>query len=273
MAKKITIIEPPKGSRGLHLGELWSYRELAWMMTLRDIKVRYKQTVLGVAWAVIQPLTAMLIFTFIFGRLAKIPSDGLPYPVFVFSGLLAWNFFSSAVSSGGTSTLGAAGMISKVYFPRMIVPLSSIGVSIIDFLVALLLLAILMLIYGIAPSVQFLLFPFFFFGLAIAAIGMSTWLAAVTVVYRDFRFVIPFMLQIWMYLTPVIYPITFIPQELRWIIYLNPIVGWVTGMRAAVLGGPIDWLGVAISALLTLLIFWLGLRYFERSERRFADVI
>ena len=273
MHEKLTIIRPPTKANKLDLSELWEYRELLWTMMMRDIKVRYKQTVLGVAWAIIQPLTIMLIFTLIFGRLAKIPSDGLPYPVFVFSGLIAWNFFSSAVSSGGASMVSASGMISKVYFPRLVVPLASIGVSVIDFTISLVLLFIIMLIYAIAPSWQLVFFPLFTIGLALAAIGTSSWLTSVTVVYRDFRFVLPFMMQIWMYITPVIYPVSFIPENYRWVIYLNPVLGWIDGIRAAVLGTPIDWLAVFLSAIFTAVILYFGLRYFERSERRFADVI
>jgi len=273
MSQKLTIIKPPSAQRRINIRELWEYRELAWMLILRDIKVRYKQTVLGVAWAVIQPLTTMLIFTLIFGRLAQIPSDGIPYPIFVFSGLLAWNFFSSAVSSGGTSMVGAGGMISKVYFPRLVIPMSSIGVSVIDFLVSLVILIVMMFIYSLAPSWQIVFFPVFAFGLMVAAIGVSTWLTAITVVYRDFRFVIPFMIQIWMYLTPVIYPVSFIPEQWRWLIYLNPVLGWVDGIRATLLGEPIDWLAAGISGVLTAAILVFGLRYFERAERRFADVI
>lgn len=273
MSNKVTVIKPQQGSRGLNLNELWEYRELVWMMMMRDVKVRYKQTVLGVAWAVIQPLTTMLIFTLIFGRLAKIPSDGMPYPVFVFSGLIAWSFFSSAVSSGGASMVGAAGMISKVYFPRLVVPIASIGVSVIDFAVSFCILLIIMLVYNIGPSWQVIYFPFFAIGLAVAAIGVSTWLTAITVVYRDFRFVIPFMIQIWMYLTPVIYPVSFIPEKWRWLIYMNPILGWVDGIRSSLLGRPIDWYAVAFSFVFTLALLFFGLRYFERSERRFADVI
>ena len=205
MTKPVTIIEPPKNIRGIQLSELWEYRELAWVMMLRDIKVRYKQTVLGVVWAIIQPLTAMAIFTFIFGRLAQIPSDGFPYPVFVFSGLLAWNLFSSAVSSGGVSLLGASNMISKVYFPRLIIPIASIGVSLIDFVVSFIILLVLMFIYSVGLSWQIVLFPVFVIGLVLVAIGISTWLTAVTVVYRDFRFVLPFMIQIWMYITCLLY--------------------------------------------------------------------
>ena len=243
------------------------------MLMMRDIKVRYKQTVLGIAWAVIQPLTMMLIFTFIFGRLAKIPSDGMPYPVFVFSGLLAWNFFSSAVSAGGMSMVGASGMISKVYFPRMVVPLSTIGVSAVDFCVSAILLFLIMLWFATGVGWQLLLFPVFMLGLLVCAVGVSLWLAAITVSYRDFRFVIPFMLQIWMYVTPVIYPLSFIPDDWRWIAYLNPVLGWVDGVRAAILNLPIDWFAVMTSSAWTLLLLMFGLRYFRRAERRFADVI
>lgn len=273
MTKLIQIIEPPKRSAGLQLKELWEYRELAWTMMLRDIKVRYKQTVLGLLWAIIQPLTTMVIFSFIFGRLAQIPSDGVPYPVFVFSGMLAWNLFSSAVSSGGMSMVGAAGMISKVYFPRLIVPLSSIGVSAIDFLISFGILLILMLVYSIGISWQIVLFPFFVFGLLLSAIGLSTWLTAITVVYRDFRFVLPFMIQIWMYVTPVIYPLSFIPSKWQWLLYLNPVAGWVGGIRATILGTPIQWNSVCVSLIFSVVLLIVGLRYFEKAEKRFADVI
>ncbi len=273
MTKQTTIIKPPSGRTTYQLAELWEYRELAWMFLVRDIKVRYKQTVLGFAWAVIQPLTMMVIFSVIFGRLAKFPSDGIPYPVFVFSGLLAWTFFSSAISAGGVSMVGASSMISKVYFPRLVIPLASLGVSTVDFLVSFVLLIIIMAFYSIGVSWQIVFFPFFVLGLFVLAMGMSTLLTAITVVYRDFRFVIPFMVQIWMYVTPVIYPLSFIPEEWRWVIYFNPVVGWVNGIRSSILGMPIDWFGVMISSLFALLILIIGLRYFKKSERRFADVI
>lgn len=273
MSKHLTVIEPPRRTGKTKFKELWEYRELAWMMMLRDIKVRYKQTVLGVAWAVIQPVTMMLIFSFIFGRLAKIPSDGMPYPVFVFSGLLAWNFFSMAVSSSGNSMIGAAGMISKVYFPRLIVPLAAIAVGGVDFCISLVLLIIIMIIYSVGISWQIVFFPLFVFGLLLCAVGTGAWLSAITVSYRDFRFVIPFMMQIWMYVTPVIYPLSFIPADYRWLAYINPVFGWVDGIRAAILGNVINWNGIAVSAVWTIGILYLGLRFFERSERRFADVI
>ncbi len=273
MRSDITIIKPKVGWQSLDFRELWRYRELLLSLVMRDIKVRYKQTVLGFSWAIIQPLTTMVVFTLLFGKLAKIPSDGVPYPVFVFSGLLAWNFFQSAVSAGGVSLLSAGGMISKVYFPRIIVPLASIGVSVVDFCISMLILFCLMAIYTLPPTPQMLFLPLFFCGLALTSFGLSAWLSAVTVSYRDFRFVIPFVLQIWMYVTPVIYPVSFIPEKWRFLIYFNPISGWVEGIRSSVLGRDIDWAAIGISSLLTLVIAYIGLKYFERADSRFADVI
>lgn len=273
MTTQVTIIKPRHGWRTLDFSELWQYRELLFAMAMRDIKVRYKQTVLGVAWAVIQPVASMIVFSVIFGGLAKIPSDGLPYPVFVFSGLLAWNFFSSSISTGGVSLLSAGGMISKVYFPRIVVPLATIGVSMVDFIIAVVILLALMFYYQVAFTFGMLLVPLLFLGLLFTAIGISAWLSAVTVAYRDFRFVIPFMLQIWMYLTPVIYPLSFIPTHWQWVLKFNPILGWVEGIRAAFLGRPIDWSLVGISGVLTLVLLFIGIRYFEKAERRFADII
>ncbi len=273
MSTEIITIKPRQGWRSVDFAELWRYRELLLALSTRDIKVRYKQTVLGVAWAVIQPLTAMVVFTLIFGGLAKIPSDGLPYPVFVFSGLLAWNFFSAAVAASGTSLLSAGGMISKVYFPRIIVPLATIGVSMVDFAVAVIILLVLMLIYGVPFTLGIVLVPIFFVGLLLTAIGVGTWLAAVTVAYRDFRFVIPFMLQIWMYVTPVIYPLSFIPERFQWLLKLNPILGWVEGIRASFLGRAVQWDLIGISLAITVVLLFIGIRYFEHAERRFADII
>lgn len=273
MSQKLTIIKPVSGRLKLNLAELWEYRELAWMMMLRDIKVRYKQAALGVAWAVIQPVTTMLIFTLLFGRLAKIPSDGVAYPVFVFSGLLGWTFFSSAVSNCANSMVGSAAMVSKVYFPRLVIPFASIGVSLIDFLCSFVVLLLLMFIYSIELSWQIILVPMFLFGLLLSVLGVGLFLSAVTVTYRDFRFIVPFMLQIWMYITPVIYPVSFIPESYRWLIYLNPVNGWVSGMRSAFISTPIDWTAVLFSVILTAILLVLGTRYFVVAERRFADVI
>lgn len=268
-----TVIQPNPQWSFIDLKELWDYKELVWVMIVRDLKVRYKQTVMGVAWAVIQPLLMILIFTIIFGKLAKIPSDGYPYPVFVFSGLLAWNFFSSSVSTSGISLVNSSNLVSKVYFPRIIIPISSIGVSLIDFLISAFLLVLMMAFYAQTLSIQILLLPLFLFGLMVLSIGFGSWLASVTVVYRDFRYVITYLMQIWMYLTPVLYPAQFVPEQWRWVLYLNPIYGWISGIRASFLGQPIDLLATLISAFMSLAIFILGMFYFEKTQRRFADII
>ncbi|MEO0368174.1 MAG: ABC transporter permease [Pseudomonadota bacterium] len=273
MRRHSTLITATPVTGSAKLRELWEYRELALSMMLRDIKVRYKQTVLGVAWAVLQPVLTMIIFTVIFGGLAQIPSDGFPYPVFVYSGLLAWNLFSTGVSMSGASMIGAGNMISKVYFPRLIVPLAALGVGVVDFLVSFCVLILLMFGFGMLPSAQIIFFPIFLVGLLGTAIGVGTWLAAVTVAYRDFRFVIPFMVQIWMYITPVIYPASFIPEAWRWLFYFNPVFGWVAGIKSSILGTPIDWVAVGSSLCLTILLIALGLKYFTHAERRFADII
>lgn len=273
MSKLVTIISPSQTNASLGIKELWKYRELVSILAMRDIKVRYKQTALGIAWSVIQPLFMMIIFSLLFGRLAKIPSDGVPYPVFVFSGLLMWNFFSTGITGCSNSLTGSAAMISKVYFPRMVIPLASIGVSMIDFLISACVLLLIMAIYSVGVTWQILLVPIFALGVFMSVLGIGLWLSAITVTYRDFRYIVPFMTQIWMYLTPVIYPVTFIPAEWRWVIYLNPIVGWVSGARSAFLGTHIDWLAVACSFVLSALLLIVGLKYFARAEQRFADVI
>ncbi len=267
------VIRPRQAISSTNFTELFAYRDLWLAMIARDIRIRYKQTVLGIGWAVIQPVLTMLIFTLIFGRLAKIPSDGVPYPVFVFSGLLAWNLFSASVSSAGNSMVGAASLVTKVYFPRLIVPLSSLGVAVVDFLIACVILFILMLFFGVDFSWQIITLPIWVAGLLLTAIGVGTWLAAVTVTYRDFRFLIPFMVQLWMYLTPVVYPVSFIPERWQWLAYLNPINGWISGIRASFLGQPIDSLSIVFSFIWMCVLLVIGVRYFFKTERWFADVI
>jgi len=271
--QQLTVIKPNSQWNFVNFAELWSYRELVWVMIVRDLKVRYKQTVMGVAWAVIQPLTMIAIFTLIFGKLAKIPSDGYPYPVFVFSGLLAWNFFSASITTSGVSLISASNVVTKVYFPRIIIPISSIGVSLVDFLISVVLLLIMMLFYSQAITLNILLLPFCLAGLMVLSIGFGSWLASVTVMYRDFRYVITYMLQIWMYLTPVLYPISFVPEKWRWLLYLNPMYGWINGIRASFLNQPIDSLGMLISFSISIIIFIVGMFYFERAQQRFADII
>ena len=269
----LTVIEPTKGWRTLDLRELWAYRELLWVLTARDVKVRYTQTSLGVLWALIQPVMMMLVFTLLFSRLAKISSDGLPYPVFVFAALLPWTFFASAVGNAGNSLVGSSHLISKVYFPRLIIPLASIGAWLLDFAIATLLLLAMMLWYGIGWTWQLLAVPLLVLGVIFAALGVGTLLSALTVAYRDFRYVIPLMLQLWMYATPVAYPSSAVPPKWQWLIHLNPMAGLIEGFRSAFLGLPFDWVAIAISVASAMAIFVIGIAYFERVERGFADVI
>jgi lipopolysaccharide transport system permease protein len=269
----VTVIEPSRGWRSLDLKELWAYRELLWVLTERDIKVRYKQTVLGAAWAVIQPLMLMVVFSVFFGKLAKMPSDGIPYPIFAYCALLPWTFFANALSSSAGSVVGSANLISKVYFPRLIVPLSSIGSWLVDFAIATLILLGLMLYYGIGWTVNLLAAPLLVVAVTFVALGVGTLLAALTVAYRDFRYVIPFLLQFWMFATPVVYPASLVPERWQWVMHLNPMSGLVEGFRSAFLGRPFDVSAIGLSLVVALLLFAVGVAYFEKVERRFADFV
>lgn len=243
------------------------------MLAQRDIKVRYKQTVLGVAWAMIQPLTTMLLFTLVFGRLAKIPSDGLPYPIFVYAALLPWTFFANAISTSSNSLVGQQHLISKVYFPRLIIPLSSVGTGLIDFAVSSVILLVLMVWYGVGWSANLLAVPFLILAVIFIALGVGTFLSALTVTYRDFRYVVPFMVQFWMFATPVVYPASLFPEQWRWVLFLNPMAGLIEGFRSAFLHRPFDWTGIGISMAVAAVVFLIGIFYFEKMERRFADII
>ena len=268
-----TIIRPTSGWKKIDLAELWQYRELLLAFCMRDIKVRYKQTVLGATWAILQPLVTMVIFTVIFGRLAKIPSDGYDYQVFVYAGLLPWMFFANTVSTSSGSLVGSAHMVSKIYFPRLVVPLSSVGSGLVDFLVSTVILLLLMLVYQVDWTWRLTLAPFFLLGVMLTALGIGTALSALTVSYRDFRYVVPFMVQIWMYLTPVVYPVSFIPERWQWLLFLNPMSGYIDGFRSVFLGKPFDVTAILFSVVITAVVFVFGLRYFRKVEQRFADII
>lgn len=269
----ITVIEPLQGWRMLDWRELWAYRELLWVLTARDVKVRYKQTVLGAAWAVLRPVTAMLIFSVVFGRLAKMPSDGIPYPIFVYAALLPWTFFANAVSTSGQSLVGSTHLVSKVYFPRLIIPLSSIGAGVVDLLISTAILLLMMLWYRVGWGVQLLAAPLLLAAVVFTALGIGTLLSALTVAYRDFTHITPFMVQVWMYVTPVVFPVSLVPEQWRWLLYLNPMAGMVEGFRSAFLGRPFDFIGLGISLAASMVIFLIGVAYFEKVERRFADII
>ena len=269
----VTEITPPKGWRMLDWRELWAYRELLSVLTMRDIKVRYKQTVLGAAWAIIRPFLTMVIFSVVFGQLAKMPSDGYPYPVFVYAALLPWTFFAAAISTSGQSLIGSSNLVSKVYFPRLIIPLSSVGAGLIDLLISTGILLLLMLWYGVGWTWNLLAVPLLLMAVVFAALGVGTLLSALTVSYRDFTHLTPFLVQIWMYVTPVIFPVTLVPERWQWLLYLNPMTGLVEGFRSAFLGKPFDLVGLGISFSIAVIIFVAGLAYFEKVERRFADII
>jgi lipopolysaccharide transport system permease protein len=269
----VTVIEPVRGWRSLDLRELWAYRELLLVLTMRDVKVRYKQTVLGATWAILQPFMAMVVFTIFFGHLAKMPSDGFPYPVFVYSALVPWTFFANAITSSSNSLVGSAHLVSKVYFPRLIIPLSAVGVGIVDFGIAASILLGMMIFYGVGWSLNLLMAPVLLLAIMFTALGAGTCLSALTVSYRDFRYVVPFMLQLWMFVTPVVYPASLVPAQWRWLLYLNPMAGLIEGFRAAFLGQAFDFFGLAVSAGVAITLFFIGVMFFERFERRFADII
>jgi lipopolysaccharide transport system permease protein len=267
------IIEPRGKLAGFQFRELWNYRELLRFLVVRDIKVRYKQTMLGGLWAILQPFMNMVVFTIFFGHFAKIPSDHLPYPIFVYTALLPWQFFSGGIGSCGNSLVANSHLISKVYFPRMIIPAASLGAGCLDFLIALIILVLMMIYYSIYPGMGILLFPFLMALVAVAALGVGMILAALNVAYRDFRYVIPFLVQFWLFATPVIYPVSIVPAQWRWLINLNPMAGLITGIRSSLLNLPLSWTDIWISGAISIGLFVSGIFYFKKMERRFADII
>jgi lipopolysaccharide transport system permease protein len=267
------VIEPVRGWRSLDLKELWAYHELLWALAMRDISIRYKQTILGFAWAVLQPVALMVVFSILFGRLANLPSDGAAYPIFVFAGLLPWQFFSSALGASSNSLVGSSHLISKVYFPRLIIPISSMGSALADFLAGLVVLLVLMAFYGVGLSPRLLMAPLLTLGVFLTALGAGTFLSALVVSYRDFRFVVPFMMQLWMFVTPVIYPLSMVPERWRWVFDLNPMSGLIEGFRSAVLNKPFDLPAIGFSMLIAVAFLAVAIAYFEKVERQFADVI
>jgi lipopolysaccharide transport system permease protein len=270
---RLHVYRRRQGIAALDWAELWEYRELLYFLVWRDVKVRYKQAALGAGWAVLQPTMAMVIFTIIFGRLVKLPTDGSPYPVFVYAGLLPWTFFSNAVSTAANSLVNSANVITKVYFPRVIVPLAAVGAGLVDFSVAFLLLIVLLVWYHIPLTPWFALVPVFLLLTIIAAVGIGTVLSALTVNYRDFRWVLPFAIQVWLYATPVTYASSVVPVKWRVAFGLNPMAGVVEGFRSAVLGRPPLWTLVETSAVVAVVTLVLGLVYFQRVERTFVDVV
>jgi len=271
--KPLVVIKPRQSWVALDLRNLWSYRELLYFLIWRDVKVRYKQTVLGVAWAILQPLVLILIFTVIFGRVAGLPSDGIPYALFAYAGVVTWTFFSSAVAKSANSLVGSAHLITKVYFPRMMIPAAAVCAAVVDLVLAFVVLVPLMVYYGVMPKWQIVaIFPVI--GLLILlAFGVGMWMSALNVKYRDVGFVIPFVIQIWMFLSPVIYPSSALPPKFRMIMMFNPVSGIIEASRSALFGLPFNWLAIVTSCGITLLTLACAAFWFRRMEREFADVV
>lgn len=267
-------IRPSKASMAIDLREIWAYRELLYFLTWRDLKVRYKQTALGVAWAIIQPLFTMLIFTLFFGKLAGVPSDGVPYPVFVYGGLLVWTFFANAVTNSGNSLVGNSNLLTKVYFPRMIIPGAAVGAGLVDFFIAFVIVVGLMIYYGVSVTWSVVMLPPLIVLTTLLALGVGMWMSALNVKYRDIRYALPFMIQLWMFVSPVIYPLSFVPQKWRWVLAFNPLTGLIEGFRASLFGRrAFDWVSLGISAAITLVLLTYAAYAFRKMERSFADIV
>jgi lipopolysaccharide transport system permease protein len=270
----VIVVKPSRGWIALKLNELWEYRELLYFLTWRDIKVRYKQTVLGAAWAIIQPFFTMVVFSLFFGRLAKMPSDGVPYPIFAYAALVPWTFFAYGLSQSSNSLVGNANLIKKVYFPRLVVPISSVISGSVDFVLAFIVLVGMMLVYGIFPTINIIWLPFLLLLTFVTALGVGLWLSAMNVQFRDVRYTVPFLTQFWLFATPIAYPSSLLSEPWRTLYGINPMVGVVEGFRWALLGtdtapGPI----IIVSSLVALVLLVGGTFYFRRMEKTFADVV
>jgi lipopolysaccharide transport system permease protein len=273
--RPLTVIDPPRGWQLVNVRELWRFRELVYFLTLRDVKVRYKQTLLGVAWAILQPLLMMLVFAIFFGRMAGVPSGDLPYPLFAYAGLLPWTFFATAITNAGNSIVGSERLVTKIYFPRLAMPFAAVGAAVVDFIVAFGLLLAMMVYYGVTPGINLLLTPVIFGLITLAALGIGTLLAALNVAYRDVRYVIPFLVQVWMFATPTVYmqPKGMPAGWSRIILSLNPMTSLIAAFRASTLGGPIPWEPPGMAAVAVILAFVVGCLYFRKVEDGFADII
>lgn len=272
---EVVVIKPAKGLVPLNLKEVWKYRELVFFLVWRDLKVRYKQSVLGALWAILQPFITMVIFTIVFGNLAKIPSDGLPYPIFSYTATVPWAFFAAALGVSARSMLTSGNMISKIYFPRIIVPLASVVANLVDFAIAFVLLIAMMFYYHITPTLNMLYLPLFLLLALIIALGVGLWLSALVVMYRDMNYVLGFIPTLWQYLSPVVYPASMIPDKYRLIYSLNPMTGVIEGFRWALLGSKVSVtpLMFALSAGISVIVFITGMYFFRRMERIFSDML
>lgn len=267
-------IEPSKGWIQLDLKELFAYRELLYFLVWRDIKVRYKQTALGAAWAILQPFLTMIVFSLFFGRLAGMPSEGVPYPIFSFAGLVPWQFFANGLSQSANSLVGSANLVTKVYFPRLTIPIAAVLSGLVDFSLAFLVLIGMMLVYGITPTKNVVFLPLFLLLAFITSLGAGLWLSALNVQYRDVRYTVPFLIQLWLFATPIAYPSSIVPDQWRWIYSLNPMVAVVEGFRWALLDTYITLnIMILVSSIAAIAVFVSGAFYFRRMEASFADVV
>jgi len=272
-SEPVVVIEPGRKWKFLGLKDIWAYRELLFFLTWRDVKVRYKQTALGAAWAILQPLFMMLIFTIFFGRLAGVESSGVPYPLFALGGLVPWTFFSNSVTSSSNSLVGSANLITKVYFPRLIVPAAALMAGLVDFALSFMLLVALMIWYRVGLTVQILFLPFVTLLMVLFSLGVGTWMSALNVKYRDVRFALPFLIQLWLFVSSVILPSSSVGPRARWLLRFNPMSGIIEGYKAALFGVPFDWTALGIATLITIVVLLYSAYFFGRIERSFADII
>jgi lipopolysaccharide transport system permease protein len=272
--RQVHVIQAGKtvGSRVL---ELWQYRELLYFLAWREVKLRYRQTVLGALWAILQPLITMAIFALLFGRLAGLErrTGDTPYPLYVFIGLAPWTFFANALTNSSTSLIGNVNLVTKVYFPRLIIPMAAVGAGLVDLAISLFVLVVLAAVYGVIPSLSMLVVPVLIVGVALTAAGVGALFAAMTVAYRDVRYALPFAIQCWLFVTPVIYPSSIVPEQWRWVWFMNPMAGFIDALRAAFLGKPLPWAELGMATLTAAFLFAIGAIYFRRVERSFADII
>jgi len=272
-SEPLVVIQATRGWSLLNLKDIWAYRELLFFLTWRDVKVRYKQTALGAAWAILQPLFMMVIFTIFFGRLAGVQTNGIPYPVFALAALVPWTFFANSVTASANSLVGSANLITKVYFPRLIVPTAAMLAAIVDFFLSFVLLAALMAIYRVTPTMHILFLPVLILLTAAFALAVGIWMSALNVKYRDVRFALPFLIQLWLFVSSVIVPSSAVPVKWRWLLWFNPMSGIIEGYRSALFGLPFDWSSLGIASTLTLLGLLYAAFAFNRVERSFADII
>jgi len=272
-AQPLVTIEPRKSLSWTDLSDVWVYRELLYFLVWRDLKVRYKQTTVGIAWVVLQPILTTLVFSVFLGVLARVPSDGVPYSIFVFAGLLPWTFLSGALNSSGNSLVGSAHLITKVYFPRILIPIAAVGARLVDFLISFLVLAAMLAFYRVAPTVNLLMLLPLILLVTLLTLAVGLLASATNVRYRDVGVLLPVLVQLWMFASPVVYPLTLVPQRYRTLFSLNPLVGIITGFRSAVLGLAFEWTPIAVSAAITIVLLVIAVIMFRRTERYFADII